>query len=155
MKSANWKDIAELIGIAAIVASLIFVGMEMRQTRVIAMAAAYQARTDSELNMQQMFDGTYGLLEIRRKFRAGEPLTASEQMRRDQSHQVRFMYLENVHYQVEIDMLSDEIWRAQMMGIKGILVASNFRQWWEDNRVTWRPTFAESIDEYIAEFSSN
>ena len=33
MKSASWKDIAELIGLAAIVASLVFVGMELRQTQ--------------------------------------------------------------------------------------------------------------------------
>ena len=36
MKSTNWKDFAELIGIAAIVASLIFVGLQMRQAEVIA-----------------------------------------------------------------------------------------------------------------------
>ncbi len=36
MKSMNWKDVAELGGAAAIVASLIFVGMEMRQSQRIA-----------------------------------------------------------------------------------------------------------------------
>ena len=46
MKSNNWKDFAELIGIAAIVASLMFVGLQMRQAEVIAksdMAASYLA----------------------------------------------------------------------------------------------------------------
>ena len=38
MKSTNWKDIAELIGITAIVASLIFVGLQMQQAREIAIA---------------------------------------------------------------------------------------------------------------------
>jgi hypothetical protein len=38
VKSNNWKDIAELIGIAAIVASLIFVGLQMRQSQSIAMS---------------------------------------------------------------------------------------------------------------------
>jgi hypothetical protein len=33
MRSTNWKDTAELIGIAAIVASLIFVGLQMQQDR--------------------------------------------------------------------------------------------------------------------------
>lgn len=33
MQSTNWKDIAELVGIAVIVASLVFVGMQMRQDR--------------------------------------------------------------------------------------------------------------------------
>ena len=36
MKSNNWKGFAELIGIAAIVASLIFLGLQMRQAEVIA-----------------------------------------------------------------------------------------------------------------------
>jgi len=36
VKSTNWKDTAELIGISAIVASLVFVGMQMRQTQEIA-----------------------------------------------------------------------------------------------------------------------
>lgn len=38
MRSTNWKDIAEIIGIAAIVASLVFVGMQMRQDRTLARA---------------------------------------------------------------------------------------------------------------------
>ena len=36
MTKANWKDTAELIGIAAIVASLIFVGLQMRQEQELA-----------------------------------------------------------------------------------------------------------------------
>ena len=36
MKKSDWKDIAELVGIAAIVASLVFVGLQIKQTDVIA-----------------------------------------------------------------------------------------------------------------------
>ena len=38
MKSNNWKDIAELVGISAIVASLVFVGMQMEQSQQLAFA---------------------------------------------------------------------------------------------------------------------
>ena len=38
MNRTDWKDFAELVGIAAIVASLIFVGLEMRQQQVLARA---------------------------------------------------------------------------------------------------------------------
>ena len=40
MKSISWKEIAELIGIAAIVASLLFVGVELRQSQQIALNEA-------------------------------------------------------------------------------------------------------------------
>ena len=36
MKKTDWKDTAELVGIAAIVASLIFVGLQMKQAQEIA-----------------------------------------------------------------------------------------------------------------------
>lgn len=36
MKSTNWKDVAELVGIAAILISLIFVGFQLQQSRIIA-----------------------------------------------------------------------------------------------------------------------
>jgi len=47
MTSDSWRATAEMIGIAAIVASLIFVGLELRQSQQIALASQYQERTDS------------------------------------------------------------------------------------------------------------
>ncbi len=41
MKSPSWKDLIEIVGITAIVASLIFVGLQMRQDQEIAEAQAY------------------------------------------------------------------------------------------------------------------
>lgn len=38
MKPNNWKGTAELIGIAAIVVSLVFVGTQIRQDQDIALA---------------------------------------------------------------------------------------------------------------------
>jgi hypothetical protein len=38
VKSGHWKDIAELVGITAIVASLVFVGLQMMQARDIAIS---------------------------------------------------------------------------------------------------------------------
>jgi hypothetical protein len=43
MTTANWKDAAELLGIAAIVASLIFVGFQLRQDQQIALAGYGQS----------------------------------------------------------------------------------------------------------------
>ena len=43
MNDISRKEIAELVGIAAIVASLIFVGMQMRQAQDIAMAEGYSS----------------------------------------------------------------------------------------------------------------
>ncbi len=41
MNKTNWKDIAELIGIAAIVASSVFVGIQMKQSQDIAIGDGF------------------------------------------------------------------------------------------------------------------
>ncbi len=60
MKTSNWKDIAELIGIAAIVASLVFVGLELRQTQTSLVASTYQARAfDAMAAQRSLADSEY------------------------------------------------------------------------------------------------
>jgi hypothetical protein len=49
LKTTNWKSIVELLGITAIVASLIFVGLEMRQAREIAMSDGALANGANEI----------------------------------------------------------------------------------------------------------
>jgi len=44
MAGMKWKDIAELVGFAALVASMVAVAYEMRQTKDALIAATYQAR---------------------------------------------------------------------------------------------------------------
>ena len=47
MDSAKLNDWMQVAGIFAVVASLIFVGLQMQQDRDIALFAATQARTDT------------------------------------------------------------------------------------------------------------
>ncbi len=76
MKSVRWHDIAELIGIAAIVASLLFVGLQMRQAQKIAMSE----RAASELaNALQQSDAAMAHADIWVKGNAGEELTRVEE----------------------------------------------------------------------------
>jgi hypothetical protein len=51
MKSVNWKSTIELIGIGAIIASLIFVGLQLRQEQEIAIVDTYGAVTETEINL--------------------------------------------------------------------------------------------------------
>jgi hypothetical protein len=52
MKTRDWKDAAELVGIAAIVASLMFVGLQMKQAQDIANAERRQKRTTNFIEMR-------------------------------------------------------------------------------------------------------
>jgi len=75
MKSVNWKDTAELVGMAAIVASLIFVGLQMRQTQDIALTESGWNRLLSEVETRRAI---YEFPDIWAKGNAGEELNPSE-----------------------------------------------------------------------------
>ena len=51
MNSAKLNDWMQVIGIFALVASLIFVGFQMKQTQDIAIASQYQARAEVTMNL--------------------------------------------------------------------------------------------------------
>ena len=51
MKDRNWKDIGELVGIAAIVGSLIFVGLQMKQDQQIAITETFSTATEATSNL--------------------------------------------------------------------------------------------------------
>jgi len=52
---ANWKDGAEITGVLAIVLSLIFVGLQIKQSQDIAIAAQYQARLDTQVGVLTVY----------------------------------------------------------------------------------------------------
>ena len=76
MATTNWKDIAELVGIAAIVASLMFVGLEMRQSHQLAMAEQQGAQIPQAHLVHQLLIQNSAIVM---KLNDGRPLTDEEQ----------------------------------------------------------------------------
>ena len=77
MKKANWREIAELIGIAAIVASLIFVGIQLRQDEQIAQAERLATQQILDLEITRFIDER---AEVWRKGLAGEEQSENDQI---------------------------------------------------------------------------
>ena len=50
----HWKDIAELVGVAAIVASLVFVGLQMRQAQDIAISEGNLANAANKIEANNL-----------------------------------------------------------------------------------------------------
>ena len=75
MKSVSWKDGVEFVGVVAIVASLIFVGMEMRQSRDIALSERAVNMLMAEIEIRRPI---YEFPDIWARGNAGEELNPSE-----------------------------------------------------------------------------
>lgn len=75
MRSFGWKDGVELVGIAAIVASLIFVGQELRQSRDIALSERAGSMLMAEIEAHRPI---YEFPDVWARGNAGEDLEPSE-----------------------------------------------------------------------------
>lgn len=75
MESINRKDVAEIIGVVAIVASLVFVGAQLRQTQDIAVAEGYSMLFATRIEVANSIKDH---VEIWQKGAAGEALNEEE-----------------------------------------------------------------------------
>jgi len=101
MQKAGWKDIVELVGIAAIVASLVFVGLQMMQARDIAISDGNLANAANKVERN---NAILEHPEIWARGSAGEEL--------NQKDATVFYYL----VQNTIDITFFEIARTRRMG---------------------------------------
>ncbi len=166
MKANNWKDIAELVGIAAIVASLVFVGLQMRQSQDIAIADQYQNRADTALEWYVaraesplLFAATTS--RIADNAALGNYSKVIQDAVRDKGAEyVAVNYLEyrsnltmfdNYHFQYEQGFLTDEAWQAYRVRLKAVLADKLTAGWYLDQNTRWRQTFREMCSELLAE----
>ena len=73
----RWRDIAEAIGVTAIVASLVFVGMQLRQDVRNATSDAVGDALEAQIEVAQLISSHSALIE---KANLGEPISYAEEL---------------------------------------------------------------------------
>jgi len=94
LNSADWKNVAEFIGIAAIVASLIFVGLQLRQDFGIARSQVWAERNILRAELAALINENPNIWT---KGLRGEELTEPETAQFE-SIFVLYLFKESAHY---------------------------------------------------------
>ena len=151
MDMAKLNDWLQIVGFFGIIASLVFVGLEMQQSRQIAIADIYQQRTEMIIQVNSIRLTSEILHEARSKLEAGETLTSTEQDLLDSSWNPGLNYAENNHFQYQLGLLSEEQWLSTRNNWRERARNPVFLEWWEGERASWRESFAQAVDELIEE----
>ncbi len=152
MSATSWKDVAELIGIGAIVASLVFVGLELRQTQTALMASTYQARAFDAMNAQRgLADSEYiGPLLAKIELDNEQSLErlSSEDLWRLRAHVVsRMIDFDNEYFQYQSGYLDEKYFEGQFKpGLKRWA-----KRWRQLGMTEFRPELRELVDELLVE----
>ena len=152
MKPANWKDIAELIGIGAIVASLIFVGLQMKQSQDIAIASQYHAR--AALSVQnfnaEMESGDLKFWGSRDQWNGDNDLSIEDRGRAVLRAATYLYLVDNHYYQFEAGFLEEDVWQNQLNGLKDQLrVNGRLRGMIRARMNLYRPSFLNLTNQLL------
>ncbi len=151
MKKPGWKDVVEGLGVVAIVASLIFVGLELQQSREIAVADIHQQKAAMAIQVQQGLLAPEEYSDALNKLHQGESLNSREKGLLQFAQSPWFQYWENTFFQYQMGLLSESAWLASRNTIRDRLRRPLYQEWWEIERSFWRAEFAQEVDTILAE----
>jgi hypothetical protein len=169
MDSQKLHDWLQIVGMAAVVLSLIFVGLQIKQSQDIAIAAQYQARHDANAAVVLAALESEPALRvwgrnIRNDILANPDIT--EEARRNigempvEEIAVRHITAlaglknyDNIYFQYQNGFLSEEMWRAMHLQLSMMLSdpGSWARGTYEYAPGVWRESFREVVDEILSE----
>ena len=156
--STKLSDWLQVVGLFGVIASLIFVGMQMKQDREVAILAAYQARTDLTAGSIVAWMDNDDFRAAARKARApgaGPDTLAPEELQLVVMQAAAQMYMtENVFFQYESGYLPDDHWQKSRAVFKDSLSRWPLRQVYENDPDDWRPSFGALIKEILAEIDA-
>jgi hypothetical protein len=148
LKREQIKDLFELIGIVAIIASLVFVGLEVRQSHEIARADVYQQRTFMEMQVNMSSYTPQLLSSALETWRSGHAEMTSEQIRALATFWTVWVTLvENAHYQYQLGLLPEEEWQNQLELTLAQANRPCFNRWWSSSNSIWRESFRAVVQE--------
>lgn len=167
MKKGELNDWLQVVGLIAVVASLIFVGLQLKQSQEIAIAAQYQARLDaasghytailqSDAGLRVVGADVLADINANGTLPAEFKAWAGSQPVEELAFRVigATIFLkshDNIYFQYQSGFLSDEAWSALRMQLKAGL--NDPRSWcrsvYESKPEVWRDSYRTLIEELI------
>ena len=160
MAREKWKNLFESVGIVAIVASLVFVGIETRNSTRQAVLntqaleiAAYQDLMDNIADMNAIIVQDPGLAALMYKAtRTTEALTDLEQYRYTRALFMRFRHGDMAYFQYERGAIDEARLRSALQILS--LDNPNVRDFWESRQLNFVESYRNYINRLIDEITA-
>jgi len=147
MNSTKVNDWLQIAGLFGVMASLVFVGLQLNQTQSIALSETYQARSAATVDNNNSAMASPAFLSGMSKIYAGmaDALTMPEAIALEMHVGNILTMIENNHVQYLAGFLSDEHWERNLDEVRCMLTVPLFRE------VATGWAFRDSFDAVISE----
>jgi hypothetical protein len=149
----NWDAIgalSELVGALAVVATLLYLAVQIRQNTTSVRAATFQSIMGAATAFNETLSRDSDLMRV---FTTG--LTGLGALEREDAARFHFQLLslvrrgENFHYQMELGLLEDEAWEGLRNSMLQLLGTPGARSWWKQNERLINSTFRSFIERQL------
>jgi hypothetical protein len=152
MKPKKLKDVVEIVGIAAIVLSLIFVGLEIRQSAAATRGATQQALADAAKEASGALVADEAVAELTLRF-----LGSTDWSNFSETDRFRTVVLftsmirvyESAYYQWSEGNLAPEIWVGWEATIRGVAPMPGVSIFWDERRLYFDNRFRDYFEEQM------
>ena len=147
MMLEQYAYLAEIVGVILIIASLIYVALQLKQGTAAIRAAARQAAVSTDMTILESAIAFPEIYESRFK----EEITR-EQSARLENWLIQLIRSREHHWlQYEEGMLDERAWQAYLSGLSVNLCFPRTRAWWDSIARNWfDPRFVSEVDRLLA-----
>ena len=144
----NWEAIGaigEIVGATAVVATLVYLAIQIRQNTKVARSATRQAIAEMTINLNSDLIGDQSLGQSFLKDPESEPVEDGERLRLMARSYRLMRNWENIHYQYLTGMLSEDEWRGFRLNLKACLQWDSTNEYWRNERQFFAETFQAEV----------
>lgn len=144
----NWEAISaigEIVGAIAVVVTLIYLAIQVRDSTRVAKAATRQSIAEMTMASSSDIVNNQDLAEMFVRDLEGEQLQTAEKVRLYARSYVGMRNWENIHYQFLAGMLSADEWQGFRQNLKAILEWKSMRTYWANESHYYSAAFQKEI----------
>ena len=147
MDSAKFGDRLQIIGTFGVIASLLFVALQLKQSHEIALATQYQSRSQAAMD--------FWIGEVQSGLASGpyyrhfnEEMTERDRRASYNRVQWRWQMLDNSHFQYQAGFIDDETWQVFQSWMQRQYGNCEWRFVYDYRRNLLRPSFIEFVESF-------
>jgi hypothetical protein len=144
----------EFFGAIAVVATLVYLAIQIRQNTKVARSATRQAIAEMTINLNSDLVSDQTLGQSFLKDLGNQPVEAGERLRLLGRSYRLMRNWENIHYQHLTGMLSEDEWRGFRLNLKACLQWNIVKEYWQNESQFFSETFRTEVSEIQQELDS-
>lgn len=143
-------SLGEFVGAVAVVISLVYLALQVRQNTRAVRSSVHQAMLDCVFRVSESVSDNPDLARIAHKAdRDYDSLTPEELARFEAYADRTFGGWENVFYNAHHGMVGSDIWKSWQRALEVDLLEPGLRRFWRKRRDQYLPDLAAFVDEFI------